>query len=148
MRLLSQATTVLCKTMDRGWTTKDTSYDMVQWRDRKWNTVADRIANIAMDTGRGSEWWSEKWPGQNINIMLFVDGGRRGNGKTSSAFAAFALRGGYMILFGQGAVVQEDTDSFVAECRSMHLATSSLLRVLQRLGDRSGGGKSIDYHFI
>ena len=118
--------------MDLGWPAKDSSYDMVQWRDRKWNAVADKLANDAMNEGKGNLWWTNRWPGDDINIMVFVDGGKRGNGVSSSAFAAFAIRSGFLRLIGKGAVVCRDHDSFLAECRSMHLATSSLLHVLQQ----------------
>ena len=106
-------------------------HDLVQWRDRSWNPVADEIANVAMDTKSSSEWWAQAWPGQEVNIMVFVDGGRRSDGSTASAFGAFSIKGNYMKLFGNGACYMHDRDSFVAECRSMHLAISRIRLVLE-----------------
>ena len=145
--LLQAATTNLCRIMDLGWTAKDSTYDMVQWRDRKWNTVADKLANDAMDEGRGCLWWADRWPGDDINIMVFVDGGKRGNGTSSAAFAAFAIRNGFMRLIGKGSVFTNDHDSFLAECRSMHLATSSLLQVLQTRSNNNTE-RSPDHYYL
>lgn len=134
--------------MDLGWSSKDSSYDIVQWRERKWNAVVDKIVGDAMNAGIGSEWWTERWPGLDVNLLFFVDGGKRNNGLSSSAFVVFAIRRGMMMFIGKGAVVGNDMDSFLAECRSMHLATSSTLRVLSYLGDRSLGYRSSDHSYL
>ena len=101
-----------------------------------------------METNAGLEWWAQNWPGMDSNLMVFVDGGRRSNGLTAAAFAVFALRNGMMRLVGKRAVVGRDGDSFLAGCRSMHLATTSLYRVLSRLGNRNGPGQHADHRYI
>ena len=105
---------------------KDTSYDLVQWRERKWNGMADELANRAMDSKGDLSWWTGKHHGTEINIMAFVDGGRRLSGESAFAFAVFVIRNGLLRLIGYGAAYIHDEDSFLAECRSMHIATETL----------------------
>ena len=83
-----------------------------------------------MDEKGDHECWTEKHPGRDINIMAFVAGGRRHTGESASAYAVFAIRQGFLRLIGKGACYARDGDSFVAECRSMMMATSTLERVL------------------
>ena len=61
-KLLHESTSNICRIMDLGWSAKDSSYDMVQWRGRKWNTVADKLANDAMNEGKGHLSWTDRWP--------------------------------------------------------------------------------------
>ena len=58
--LLREATDNLVGMLDLGWTLKDSNYDMVQWRDRSWNFVADEVANRAMNEQCNHEWWTNK----------------------------------------------------------------------------------------
>ena len=61
--------------------------------------------------------------------MAYVDGGKRGNGDTSAAYAIFAIRAGYMRLIAKGAAFNVGDDSFQAECMSMKMATEALRRI-------------------
>ena len=124
--LLTETTDAFVKLLDLGWGAKDATYDLIQWRDRYWNPVADRLANEAMDKKQGSEWWVYGCPTTLVNYMVFVDGGKRESGETSSAYAIFALRGGLLRLVGHGAYYGRDRDPFVSECRSMWLASTRL----------------------
>ena len=130
VQLLEQATLSIVNILAAGWSPKDIEHDVVQWRDRKWNLAADEVAKQAMDRRESLEWWSKTLPDRDINIMMFVDGGRRGNGASSSAYVVFALQNGFMRLIDKGAYFGDDVDSFVAECRSMQLATTNHTRLL------------------
>ena len=130
INILMSTTRSLTNILKLGWKTKDTSYDLIQWRERRWNKVADELCNQAMDEKDDREWWTDKHPGRDINIMAFVDGGRRDTGESASAYAVFAIRQGFLRLIGKGACYARDGDSFVAECRAMMMATSTLERVL------------------
>lgn len=128
--ILAKVPDNLVQTLATGKGSKDAAYDMVQWRERHWNIVADDLANNAMDFRRDSLWWSDVWLGEDINIMVFADGGRRGSGIVALASAVVAIREGHHKLIGTGAVVTEGIDSFVPECRSMELVTAEVLKKL------------------
>ena len=88
-----------------------------------------------MDVSESTEWWAERWPGDDINIMVFVDGGRRKDGRTASALCGFCdKRWIPKKFFGKGAHFGNDQDSFIAECRSMQLASSRVRAVLEQHG--------------
>ena len=84
-----------------------------------------------MDAKADQEWWATKHPGVDINLMAFVDGGRRNTGESASAYAVFAVRRDQMRLIGSGACYAFDGDSFVAECRAMGMATAILTKTLE-----------------
>ena len=137
--LLTNTTDSLVHLLQYGWKTKDYTYDMLQWRQRRWNSVADELANQAMDCKASFEWWSPNLPGRDANYMAFADGGRRVTGESASAAAVFAIREGYVRLIGKMAYYGRDTDSFVAECRAMNMATKGFLRRLSVGQDKQIG---------
>ena len=48
INILISTTRSLSNILKLGWKTKDTCYDLIQWRERRWNKVADELCNQAI----------------------------------------------------------------------------------------------------
>jgi len=76
--------------LGRGWHTRAGIAPMISWRPRKWNTLADALANLAMDEGRSFRFVDEelmthtKARGGYL-LQWHVDGGLRESGVAARA---------------------------------------------------------------
>merc|ERR1712110_533253 len=64
------------------------------------------------------------------NFAIFADGGKRGTGETSSACVMYALVGEFLKLIAYRTFYGRDDNSFIAEVRSIYMASTLALEVL------------------
>jgi hypothetical protein len=71
------------------WVPRMLIFPLIQWRPRSWNTLADLLVNIAMDTKQDSTWTSSSLDDLSMNpgilLQWHADGGARGRQHTAVA---------------------------------------------------------------
>jgi hypothetical protein len=77
------------------WVPRMLIFPLIQWRPRSWNTLADLLVNIAMDTQQDSTWTSSSLSNLSMSpgilLQWHADGGARGRQHTAIACALTVL---------------------------------------------------------
>ena len=135
-RSLIASTNHLGNIVEHGWQTRDVRHDYILWRPRELNTLADYLANVAMDRSNSSEWTWDRV--QHIkppySLQIFTDGGRRNDASASAAWAIFTMRKDEFKLVGTGNYFMHAPDSFRTEALAIEAALSHLSRIRAIMG--------------
>jgi len=123
--------------LSRGWWPREYHESLVVWRRRSWNTLADKLCNLAMDNGKNLKFISGAYSKYQIRLGMLLqchsDGGMRANGIAAAAYTLTVLRledDGTLIreLLMAEAVFIDDVDgsSFTAERISLTMAMRAM----------------------
>eukprot|EP00973_Karenia_brevis_P023709 3267625-Karenia_brevis.AAC.1 len=125
--------------IDAGWATRSPAAGFVEWAPRKYNVVADHIANVTMD--RGQDWQLIRPQSlresveAGCNILVCSDGGKRETA-ASAAWIAYACslttssEYRFQILGQKGSYLQSCTSAFLAEALALEDAINSICRLI------------------
>jgi hypothetical protein len=136
--IFQRTSNMLLRICENGWRPKRDTDDMITWAPRKYNVVADHLANAAMDCKRDWHWEDVQHlvdansHGHGIRLKVCVDGGlRRSSNDASMAVAIFLARDGgtFTPILYAANMLQGVCSAFQTEVHSLESAMTHLIRV-------------------
>ena len=118
-----------------GWRPKRDTDDIITWAPRRYNVVADHLANAAMD-GKCDWMWEDTSKiiatyAHGLQLKVCVDGGlRRSSGDASMAVAIFVAQDGiYVPVLYAAKLLNGVRSAFQSEAHSLEFALTYVIRV-------------------